>query len=233
MVHIPFAYVGPGAGFAFLGSFFSILLSLLAGIASLLLWPFRAVLRLVRGSSARARVVVLGVEGLDAAPADLPNLAYRRLRAVSPDGWAPAGFWKILAEHAVDSTILLLPGKFPVEGIRGRRLWRTAEDTLVSQPTYYARYLVRLLGTLVNDQESLFFSALDHQKRGVLACAFDTRSAAALDRVIARLLQRVDRHTTVFILLGQNALLSNRSLDPAVQTMGDVAPAILRIFGFA
>ena len=36
-----FAYVGPGAGFAFLGSFLTLLLSVLASITSLLLWPFR------------------------------------------------------------------------------------------------------------------------------------------------------------------------------------------------
>ena len=34
-------YIGPGAGFAFLGSFLTIALSLLASLVSLLLWPFR------------------------------------------------------------------------------------------------------------------------------------------------------------------------------------------------
>ncbi len=46
MIHFPFAYVGPGAGFAFLGSFLTLLLSLAASLASLLLWPFRMLLRL-------------------------------------------------------------------------------------------------------------------------------------------------------------------------------------------
>jgi len=35
------AYIGPGAGFAFLGSFLSLVLAVLAGIASMVVWPFR------------------------------------------------------------------------------------------------------------------------------------------------------------------------------------------------
>ena len=42
------AYVGPGAGFAFLGSFLTMLIGLFLGLVSLLLWPFRVVWRLVR-----------------------------------------------------------------------------------------------------------------------------------------------------------------------------------------
>ena len=53
-----FAYVGPGAGFAFLGSFLTLLLSVLASITSLLLWPFRmlkmALRRRLRQASRRA-----------------------------------------------------------------------------------------------------------------------------------------------------------------------------------
>ena len=47
MIFYP-AYFGPGAGFAFLGSFLSIVLAVLAGIASLILWPFRAAWLLFR-----------------------------------------------------------------------------------------------------------------------------------------------------------------------------------------
>jgi predicted AlkP superfamily phosphohydrolase/phosphomutase len=107
----PFAYIGPGAGFAFLGSFLSLVLAVLAGLASLLLWPFR-MLRLLakrwRGSG-KARVkklIFLGLDGLDPALTErflaegkLPNLAqlsqtgsYRRLRttfpALSPVAWS-------------------------------------------------------------------------------------------------------------------------------------------------
>ncbi len=111
MVHFPFAYVGPGAGFAFLGSFFTLILSLLAGIASLLLWPFRALARFVRrrhgiGRPHFRKAIFLGLDGLDPqlteklmAEGKLPNLArlkeqgsYRRLRttfpALSPVAWS-------------------------------------------------------------------------------------------------------------------------------------------------
>jgi hypothetical protein len=257
VVHLPFAYVGPGAGFAFLGSFFSILLSLLAGIASLLLWPFRAMLRLFRrGKNVRARVILLGLDGLDPdlveklmTAGKLPNLeklrsegSYRRIRAAGSGGWATPGFWKILGEHAVDSTVLLVPGVFPAQGIRGRLLCRTAGGQIVSQPSYYVKYLARLLGRVtvagmpVQDQEALFFSALDHQKRGVLACVFEmTESAEAIcreaDRIAGRLLPCLDRNTTVFIVSHQGILFSNRELDPDGPAMEDLAPTVLRVFG--
>ena len=35
------AYIGPGAGFAFLGSFLTLITSLVLSIVSLLVWPFR------------------------------------------------------------------------------------------------------------------------------------------------------------------------------------------------
>jgi predicted AlkP superfamily phosphohydrolase/phosphomutase len=98
-----FAYIGPGAGFAFLGSFFTILLSLVASFVSLLIWPFRTVwLYLRSGSSFRKakirKLVFLGLDGFDPdlaeqfmAEGKLPNLAslkaaggYRRLRTTSP-----------------------------------------------------------------------------------------------------------------------------------------------------
>jgi hypothetical protein len=102
------AYFGPGAGFAFLGSFLSIVLAVLAGIASLLLWPFRmAWLALRRRSRPQVRrAIFLGLDGLDPAVTEklmnegqLPNLArlreqgtYRRLRttfpALSPVAWS-------------------------------------------------------------------------------------------------------------------------------------------------
>ena len=110
-MHFPFAYVGPGAGFAFLGSFLTLLLSLLASLASLLLWPFRMFLRLLRrGRSTRTahvrKAIFLGLDGLDPelterlmAEGKLPNFArlkkqgsYRRLRAtcqaLSPVAWS-------------------------------------------------------------------------------------------------------------------------------------------------
>lgn len=110
-IHAPFAYVGPGAGFAFLGSFLTLVLSLVAGVASLLLWPFRMLWGLLRrGRGMRKarvkRLIFLGLDGLDPefteklmAEGKLPNLArlkeqgsYRRLRttfpALSPVAWS-------------------------------------------------------------------------------------------------------------------------------------------------
>jgi len=85
------AYIGPGAGFAFLSSFFVLFISLLITAFLLLTWPIRALLRWFRGSKAYARaitdrVVIIGLDGFDPelcerfmAEGQLPHLA--RLRA--------------------------------------------------------------------------------------------------------------------------------------------------------
>ena len=85
------AYIGPGAGFAFLTSFFLLFSSLLISCFLLLTWPFRTLLRWLRRRKAYARgaverVVILGLDGLDPtlcerfmAEGELPHLA--RLRA--------------------------------------------------------------------------------------------------------------------------------------------------------
>jgi predicted AlkP superfamily phosphohydrolase/phosphomutase len=111
VIHPVFAYVGPGAGFAFLGSFLTLLLSIAAGAVSLALWPFRVIqmaMRRKRGMRAARvkKVIFLGLDGLDAELTEkwmeqgkLPNLAqlrdrgsYRRLRttcpALSPVAWS-------------------------------------------------------------------------------------------------------------------------------------------------
>jgi len=99
------AYIGPGAGFAFLGSFLTLLLALAAGFASLLIWPFRMFFR--RGLAKKTtKLVFLGFDGLDPrvterlmAEGKLPNFSrlkeqggYRRLRttfpALSPVAWS-------------------------------------------------------------------------------------------------------------------------------------------------
>lgn len=105
--HFTPAYIGPGAGFAFLGSFLTLVISVLAGIASLFLWPIRYLRGLARrrkGSVRRA--IFLGFDGLDPriterlmAEGRLPNFAklramgsYSRLRttfpALSPVAWS-------------------------------------------------------------------------------------------------------------------------------------------------
>ena len=105
------AYIGPGAGFALAQSFLTLALSLLAAVASAVLWPFRMLSRSFRRRRGlgRARVqkaIFLGLDGLDAglverfmAEGKLPNFArlrdmgsYRRLRttlpALSPVAWS-------------------------------------------------------------------------------------------------------------------------------------------------
>ncbi|MCX7974158.1 MAG: nucleotide pyrophosphatase, partial [Candidatus Aminicenantes bacterium] len=69
-VHLLYAYIGPGAGFAFLSSFLVLFLAFLAALLSLFAWPFRLVLRLIKGHRALSRslarrVIVLGLDGLD------------------------------------------------------------------------------------------------------------------------------------------------------------------------
>lgn len=109
MIHFGLpAYIGPGAGFAFLGSFLSLVSAVAAGIASLIIWPFRLVWSfLIRPGHAQARkVIFLGFDGLDPAITEklmaegrLPNFtrlrehgSYRRLRttfpALSPVAWS-------------------------------------------------------------------------------------------------------------------------------------------------
>ena len=105
------AYIGPGAGFAFLSSFLVLFLTFLLALFSLLSWPFRFVWKAIRGQRAYkkgpiGRLVVLGLDGLEPTLAEkfmaegkLPNLArlkkdgtYARLRttipAISPVAWS-------------------------------------------------------------------------------------------------------------------------------------------------
>lgn len=105
------AYIGPGAGFAFLGSFLTLAAGLFLGVMSLLLWPFRMVWRTIKGrhgfKHAKIRkLIFLGLDGLDPrvterlmAEGKLPNLArlkeqgsYKKLRttfpALSPVAWS-------------------------------------------------------------------------------------------------------------------------------------------------
>ncbi len=105
------AYIGPGAGFAFLSSFLVLFLTFFLAIFSFLSWPFRFFFRLIRGKKAYKksqvdRVVILGLDGLAPELAEqymaegkLPNLsrlkqegAYARLQtttpAISPVAWS-------------------------------------------------------------------------------------------------------------------------------------------------
>jgi predicted AlkP superfamily phosphohydrolase/phosphomutase len=121
---VPPAYIGPGAGFAFLGSFLTLAAGLLLGALSVLLWPFRVLWRLVRrrGSYRRAGVrkaILLGLDGFDPVVTErlieegkLPHLArlretgsYQRLRttfpALSPVAWSTFATGVSPAKHNI------------------------------------------------------------------------------------------------------------------------------------
>jgi predicted AlkP superfamily phosphohydrolase/phosphomutase len=105
------AYIGPGAGFAFLGSFLVFLATFLLALFSLVSWPVRLVIKALlgrrkTGKKKVSRVVVLGLDGMDPGLAErmmsegkLPNLArlavegtFARLGttcpALSPVAWS-------------------------------------------------------------------------------------------------------------------------------------------------
>ena len=121
---VTLAYIGPGAGFAFLGSFLTLVAGFFLSVFSLLLWPFRMVWRLVRRRKGyrKARVkkvIFLGLDGLDPklterlmAEGKLPNLArlaaegsYRRLRttfpSLSPVAWSTFATGVSPAKHNI------------------------------------------------------------------------------------------------------------------------------------
>ena len=105
------AYIGPGAGFAFLGSFLTLLGGLILGLISVLLWPFRIAWAALAGrqgykNAKIKKLIFLGLDGLDPSLAErymaegkLPNLSrlremggFHRLRttfpALSPVAWS-------------------------------------------------------------------------------------------------------------------------------------------------
>ena len=88
------AYIGPGAGFAFVSTFFIFIAAFFLALTTILTWPFRRLLRALsrkkRGRGSARRVVVLGFDGQDPEVTDrfmkegiLPN--FSRLRDVG--GW--------------------------------------------------------------------------------------------------------------------------------------------------
>lgn len=84
------AYIGPGAGFAVVGSLWVMVTALWLGMVAILAWPIQLVFRVIRGRRAMARsrikkFVILGLDGMDHALTErflaegkLPNFA--RLR---------------------------------------------------------------------------------------------------------------------------------------------------------
>jgi predicted AlkP superfamily phosphohydrolase/phosphomutase len=118
------AYIGPGAGFAFLGSFLSLIASLFLTACSFLIWPFRMAWALARRrqgfrKAKIRRLIFLGLDGLDPrlterfmAEGKLPNLArlkeqgsFHRLRttfpALSPVAWSTFATGVSPAKHNI------------------------------------------------------------------------------------------------------------------------------------
>jgi predicted AlkP superfamily phosphohydrolase/phosphomutase len=119
-----YAYIGPGAGFAFLGSFLSLIASFFLTAAALLLWPFRAARAAIRRKrnqrkSKIKKLIFLGLDGLDPrlterymAAGKLPNFArlknqgsFHRLRttfpALSPVAWSTFATGVSPAKHNI------------------------------------------------------------------------------------------------------------------------------------
>ena len=105
------AYVGPGAGFAFLSSFLILFLTFILAVFTFLSWPFRFLFRVIKGQKAykKSRInklVIVGLDGTEPALIErymsegkLPNFsklkekgAYARLQtttpAISPVAWS-------------------------------------------------------------------------------------------------------------------------------------------------
>ncbi|MFB0517904.1 MAG: alkaline phosphatase family protein [Acidobacteriota bacterium] len=105
------AYIGPGAGFAFLTSFFILFLTFIMAFFSLISWPFRFLFRSFRRKKVYARgkynrLIIIGLDGLDPSiteqmmsQGELPNFArlkkegtFARLKttfpAISPVAWS-------------------------------------------------------------------------------------------------------------------------------------------------
>lgn len=71
-----YSYIGPGAGFAFIGSFFTMFAAIFIAAAVILMWPIRMIVYFIRRKkgvtkSDVGRVVVIGLDGLD------PNLVQK------------------------------------------------------------------------------------------------------------------------------------------------------------
>ncbi len=71
MSYILISYIGPGAGFAFIGSFLILLSALALVLIALISWPFRAFLSLLfrknkkRKKTSVRRIIILGLDGMD------------------------------------------------------------------------------------------------------------------------------------------------------------------------
>ncbi|MSP56181.1 MAG: nucleotide pyrophosphatase [Myxococcales bacterium] len=98
LAHPAHAYIGPGAGFAFAGSFLALIAAFLLAIGTILLWPLTFVWRTIRvgnpfKNAAARRIIVLGLDGMD------PGLATKFMQ----EGKLPN--FRKLAEQGVFRTL--------------------------------------------------------------------------------------------------------------------------------
>ncbi len=119
-----YAYIGPGAGFAFISSFLVLFLAGLLGFLTIITWPVRAIFifirrRRLRGGSRVKRIVILGLDGFDPELTErfmknggLPNFlslkeegSFRRLRtttpSISPVAWSTFSTGVNPGKHAI------------------------------------------------------------------------------------------------------------------------------------
>jgi predicted AlkP superfamily phosphohydrolase/phosphomutase len=118
------AYIGPGAGFALVSSFLTLMIAFFTAFFALLTFPFRALIRHTRRRRSLKRskvkkVIMLGLDGLEPticdkmmADGELPNMkkimeegAYRRLGtstpALSPVAWSTFATGVDSSRHAI------------------------------------------------------------------------------------------------------------------------------------
>ena len=178
---VHFAYVGPGAGFAFLGSFLSLAAGALLSLFSLLLWPVRMLWQLLRRRQGfrKARIrklIFLGLDGLDPnlterfmAEGKLPNLArlreqggFRRLRttfpALSPVAWSTFATGVNPAKHNIfdflnRSLHTYVPELAAARVHKPRRVWKIGRYRIpLSAPYVELRQKSRPFWKLLGEQ---------------------------------------------------------------------------------
>jgi hypothetical protein len=216
------AYIGPGAGFAFVSSFFVTVATGVLALFSLVMWPVRVVLSWVRRRTrARPRIgrlVILMFQGTDPEPIDWWAFSCG-VAARSPGPHKP--FWIELSERGVWSTVLnvplpLAPRRFHgVQLVSGRAGAKVAPAT---QPASYGWYLSRRIGafgTTSRDEEqrAIFRAALDRFESGVLVSVFD--AGAERDALVRDARARL--HGTDVLIVNPAAL--------------DVVPTVFDLFG--
>lgn len=118
-----YGYIGPGAGFALLGSFAVIFVTVFVAFLAILAWPFRMMWRFLRrkprGKARVRRLIVVGLDGQDPELTDrflaegkLPNFqklaeqgCYHRLRttfpSLSPVAWSSFSTGTNPAKHNI------------------------------------------------------------------------------------------------------------------------------------